>query len=55
MFVLLARSPADAVPCYSPAQPLFLSALATVLIMQALFLLEKLVGHQVAGITVTDY
>lgn len=33
--------PLDAVSCCSPAQPLFFSSLATVLIMHALFLLEK--------------
>lgn len=48
-------SPAGPVPWCSPAQPLFLSSLATVLIMHALFLLGKLVCHQAAGITMTDY
>lgn len=33
--------PVYAVSCCSPAQPLFFSSLATVLIMHALFLLEK--------------
>lgn len=48
-------SPADAVPCYTPAQPLFFSSLSTVLIMHALFLLEKLICHEATGITMIDY